>query len=276
MVPARTPRPGGDAGGDTPGSRRGSADFSSAGSRRMGTTVTPGTGQRRRPAIGTTRPRRMGTTLTTRTSRWQRRTGRPGRHTTRCRRMGTTLTTRTSRWQRRTGRPGRRTTGRRRMGTTRSSRTSRCGRHHGPSRRGMGTADSSGTGGGRRPPAAPAAYEAPPVEPAAEAWIAPISRAGVPVAVTPKPATERTDLYVCTGCGIGEALDAERLAAVGEAQLKRPGSVHGPLCIPEGVAALREGLAAAEASRVVIAACSERVNHDVFSPPPSASTWSAG
>ncbi len=98
------------------------------------------------------------------------------------------------------------------------------------------------------------------------AWIAPTSKAGVPVAVTPKPTTERTDLYVCTGCGIGEALDAERLAAVGDDGLKHPGVVHGPLCIPEGVAALREGLTAAEASRVVIAACSERVNHDVFSP----------
>jgi quinone-modifying oxidoreductase, subunit QmoB len=115
-------------------------------------------------------------------------------------------------------------------------------------------------------PAPPAAYEAPPVEPAVAAWIAPISKAGVPVAVTPKPTTERTDLYVCTGCGIGEAVDAGRLAAVSDSELKRPGNVHGPLCIPEGVAALREGLAAAEASRVVIAACSERVNHDVFSP----------
>ena len=116
------------------------------------------------------------------------------------------------------------------------------------------------------PPTAPPAYEAPPVEPAAEAWIAPISKAGVPVAVTPKATTERTDLYVCTGCGIGETVDAEQLAAIGDAALKHPGSVHGPLCIPEGVQALREGLAAAEASRVVIAACSERVNHDVFSP----------
>jgi quinone-modifying oxidoreductase subunit QmoB len=88
----------------------------------------------------------------------------------------------------------------------------------------------------------------------------------VPVAVTPKPSTEQTDLYVCTGCGIGEAVDAEALAALGESALKRPGSVHGPLCIPEGVQALREGLAASEATRVVIAACSERVNHDVFSP----------
>ena len=104
------------------------------------------------------------------------------------------------------------------------------------------------------------------MEPAVAAWIAPISKAGVPVAVTPKPTTEKTDLYVCTGCGIGEALDAEALAAIGAAALKEPGSVHGPLCIPEGLAALREGLAAAEASRVVIAACSERVNHDVFSP----------
>jgi quinone-modifying oxidoreductase, subunit QmoB len=86
------------------------------------------------------------------------------------------------------------------------------------------------------------------------------------VAVTPKPTTERTDLYVCTGCGIGETLDAEAVAAVGQSALQRPGEVHGPLCIPEGVAALREGLANAEASRVVIAACSERVNHDVFSP----------
>jgi quinone-modifying oxidoreductase, subunit QmoB len=113
---------------------------------------------------------------------------------------------------------------------------------------------------------APAAYEPPPVEPAVAAWIAPISRAGVPVAVTPQPTKDRTDLYVCTGCGIGEALDTEALAAVGNTELKHPGSVHGPLCIPEGLAALREGLAAEEASRVVIAACSDRVNHDVFSP----------
>ena len=109
-------------------------------------------------------------------------------------------------------------------------------------------------------------YEAPPIEPAVAAWIAPISKAGVPVAVTPKPTDERTELFVCTGCGIGEAIDAEQLAALGNTELKHPGHVSGPLCIPEGVATLREGLAEAEATRVVIAACSERVNHDVFSP----------
>jgi quinone-modifying oxidoreductase subunit QmoB len=98
------------------------------------------------------------------------------------------------------------------------------------------------------------------------AWLAPTSRAGIPVAITPKITTEKTDLYVCTGCGIGESVDPERLAALGDSELKRPGTVHGPLCVPEGVAALREGLAGSEADRVVIAACSERVNHDVFSP----------
>lgn len=83
--------------------------------------------------------------------------------------------------------------------------------------------------------------------------------------MTPKPSQERTELFVCTGCGIGEAVDAEQLAAIGTTQLKHPGTVSGPLCVPEGLALLREGLAEAEASRVVIAACSERVNHDVFS-----------
>jgi quinone-modifying oxidoreductase subunit QmoB len=104
------------------------------------------------------------------------------------------------------------------------------------------------------------------VEPAVAAWLAPTSKAGVPLAVTPKPTTDKTDLYVCTGCGIGEAVDAGQLAALGDEALKRPGVVHGPLCIPEGLAALRDGLAASEADRVVIAACSERVNHDVFAP----------
>jgi quinone-modifying oxidoreductase subunit QmoB len=85
------------------------------------------------------------------------------------------------------------------------------------------------------------------------------------VAVTPKPSQERTELFVCTGCGIGESVDAEQLAAIGNTELKRPGTVSGPLCVPEGLALLRESLAEAEASRVVIAACSERVNHDVFS-----------
>jgi quinone-modifying oxidoreductase, subunit QmoB len=86
----------------------------------------------------------------------------------------------------------------------------------------------------------------------------------VPIAITPQVTRDRTELFVCTGCGIGEALDAEALAGAAP-DLPSPGRVHGPLCIPEGLEALRHGLAEAEAKRVVIAACSERVNFDVFS-----------
>ena len=70
---------------------------------------------------------------------------------------------------------------------------------------------------------------------------------------------------MCTGCGIGESLDAGALSGVTESELGRPGQVHGPLCVPEGLDFLRQGLTEAKAERVVIAACSERVNYDVFS-----------
>jgi quinone-modifying oxidoreductase subunit QmoB len=80
------------------------------------------------------------------------------------------------------------------------------------------------------------------------------------------PVTEHVEVFVCTGCGIGETLDAGRLAAVSEDALQRPGHVHPPLCVPENLAVLQSELADAGATRVVIAACSERVNYDVFSP----------
>jgi quinone-modifying oxidoreductase subunit QmoB len=103
---------------------------------------------------------------------------------------------------------------------------------------------------------------APAVKPSAPAALKTIN---LPVHVSPKASAEKTEVFVCTGCGIGEHLDVERLAGVSETQLKQPGHVRGPLCIPEGVDDLRKTLADSEATRTVIAACSERVNHDVFS-----------
>ena len=75
----------------------------------------------------------------------------------------------------------------------------------------------------------------------------------------------RAAAYVCTGCGIGECLDAEALAQVARDR-DVPTRVSGPLCVPEGVRSLREDIAAQGAGRVAIAACSGRVNWDVFSP----------
>ena len=75
--------------------------------------------------------------------------------------------------------------------------------------------------------------------------------------------TPRT--YVCTGCGIGECLSAERLAEVSESELAVPAKVHGPLCVPEGLDFLRKDIEEQEADQAVIVACSHRVNWDVFS-----------
>jgi len=71
-------------------------------------------------------------------------------------------------------------------------------------------------------------------------------------------------VYVCTGCGIGEALDVERLcASVEESGVSV--TQHPFLCSPEGVAGLSEDGQDEEVRRVVIAACSPRVKTEVFS-----------
>ena len=71
--------------------------------------------------------------------------------------------------------------------------------------------------------------------------------------------------YVCTGCGIGECLDTQKLANVSADELGVDAAVHPPLCVPEGLDFLRKDIETAGADQVVIAACSERVNWDVFS-----------
>ena len=71
--------------------------------------------------------------------------------------------------------------------------------------------------------------------------------------------------YVCTGCGIGECLNAQKLADVSANELGVEAVVNPPLCVPEGVDFLRKDIETAGADQVVIAACSERVNWDVFS-----------
>ena len=77
------------------------------------------------------------------------------------------------------------------------------------------------------------------------------------------PSKPRT--YVCTGCSIGECLNANRLAEVSEGELGVPSTVHGPLCVPEGLDFLRKDIQDHGTDQAVIVACSHRVNWDVFS-----------
>jgi quinone-modifying oxidoreductase subunit QmoB len=72
-------------------------------------------------------------------------------------------------------------------------------------------------------------------------------------------------VYVCTGCGIGEALDIERLCSTIEEEFGVSVTQHPFLCGPEGVASLSEGGQGEDVQRLVIAACSPRVKTDEFS-----------
>ena len=72
-------------------------------------------------------------------------------------------------------------------------------------------------------------------------------------------------VYICSGCGIGDALDIDKLGKVATEE----GSVpicrnHTSLCSQEGVALIKKDMEDEGANTLVIAACSHRVMYDVF------------
>lgn len=72
-------------------------------------------------------------------------------------------------------------------------------------------------------------------------------------------------VYVCSGCGIGEALNIEQLMTVATEEFSVPiCRAHATLCSQEGAAMIKEDMAKEGANTVVIAACSPRVMYDVF------------
>ncbi|ABK16744.1 hydrogenase iron-sulfur subunit [Syntrophobacter fumaroxidans] len=82
---------------------------------------------------------------------------------------------------------------------------------------------------------------------------------------------KKMGVYICTGCGIGAALDIEALARVATDEYKIAScGEHPHLCSPEGVALARSGLESEGTGFVVIAACSPRVMTDVFDFSPGA------
>ncbi len=76
---------------------------------------------------------------------------------------------------------------------------------------------------------------------------------------------KKTALYICTGCGIGDALDIEQLKEEGTgdftiAEVKD----HPFLCGAEGVELIKKDIEEEGVNTIIIAACSHRVNYDVF------------
>jgi quinone-modifying oxidoreductase, subunit QmoB len=70
-------------------------------------------------------------------------------------------------------------------------------------------------------------------------------------------------VYICTGCGIGDALDVKDLCGVPEEE-GLPVQTHQFLCSKEGVDLIKKDINEKGTNTLVIGACSRRVNFDTF------------
>ncbi|MCL6446919.1 MAG: FAD-dependent oxidoreductase [Armatimonadetes bacterium] len=76
---------------------------------------------------------------------------------------------------------------------------------------------------------------------------------------------KKMGVYICTGCDIGESLDLEALSKVAASEYKVPVcKTHPFLCSAEGAGLIKQDIAGEGVNAIVIAACSPRVNTDVF------------
>ncbi|MBW1771268.1 MAG: hydrogenase iron-sulfur subunit [Deltaproteobacteria bacterium] len=76
---------------------------------------------------------------------------------------------------------------------------------------------------------------------------------------------KKTAVYICSGCGIGDALDIEELGKVATEEYSAPiCQSHAYLCSREGVELIKKDIEGEGANTLVIAACSPRVMVDVF------------
>ena len=72
-------------------------------------------------------------------------------------------------------------------------------------------------------------------------------------------------VYICTGCGIGEALDIDQLSKVATSECKADVCRNHPnLCSSAGAQVIKDDIANDGVNTLIIAACSLRVMYDVF------------
>ncbi len=76
---------------------------------------------------------------------------------------------------------------------------------------------------------------------------------------------KKPGVYLCKGCGIGEALDIDALEQVATSELKVPVCrQHNCLCSEDGVAAIAKDIEEGSVNQAIVAACSHRVMTDRF------------
>lgn len=75
---------------------------------------------------------------------------------------------------------------------------------------------------------------------------------------------DRIGVFLCSGCGIGEALDVAALEKVAREEKAAHCATHPCLCSPEGLATIRGALDEGTVNGVLIAACSPRAKTQEF------------
>jgi quinone-modifying oxidoreductase subunit QmoB len=75
---------------------------------------------------------------------------------------------------------------------------------------------------------------------------------------------KKLGVYICQGCGLGEAVKTEGLESVAGEKKVEPCRVHPIMCSPEGIDLIKQDIENEGVNTVVIAACSRRVLYDVF------------
>lgn len=80
---------------------------------------------------------------------------------------------------------------------------------------------------------------------------------------------KKVGVYICKGCGIGECLDTQKLVDIATKEYQAPIVRTSPAFCLEDVQLIKDDIAKEGVNSVVIAACSSRVNTDVFSLKPA-------
>ena len=80
---------------------------------------------------------------------------------------------------------------------------------------------------------------------------------------------KKIGVYICTGCGIGECLNTEKLAQIATQEFEVPIVRTSPAFCLEDIQLIKDDIEKERVNSPVIAACSLRVNTDVFSLKPA-------
>ena len=75
---------------------------------------------------------------------------------------------------------------------------------------------------------------------------------------------KKSAVYICTGCGIGDALNIEQLSKLATDEGVPICKNHPNLCNEEGTALIKKDMESEGVNTIAVVACSPRVMYDTF------------